>query len=163
MVGGFSGVPPFVLVGSVSIVSWPFFAGSLHVVVSLSRWLLLPRSVPCVAWAHLACQKLRSKWQFRELLSWHLRMHQVTHLLRRRGGYPEGFFLIWRMLLKFELQVRSSSERLRRGHYMSESSYERLSKVTMSTCDRLTSASNARLRSSSDRLPTRMGSKTVCA
>ena len=59
--GGFSGVPSFVLVRSVSLVSWPFFAGSLHVVVSLSRRLLLPRSVPCVAWAHLASQKLRSK------------------------------------------------------------------------------------------------------
>ena len=46
------------------------------------------------------------KGQFRESLSWHVRMHQVAHLLRRRGGYPEGFFLIWRMLLKFELQVR---------------------------------------------------------
>ena len=55
--GRFFRVPSFVPVGFVSLVSWPFFAGSLHVVVSLSRRLLLPRSVPCVAWAHLACQK----------------------------------------------------------------------------------------------------------
>ena len=38
--GRFFRVPSFVLVGSVSLVSWPFFAGSLHVVVSLSRRLL---------------------------------------------------------------------------------------------------------------------------
>ena len=92
LAGRFFRVPSFVLVGSVSLVSWPFFAGSLHVVVSLSRRLLLPRSVLCVAWAHLACQKLRSKGQFIVLLRLPFRMHQVTHLRRSRGGYAEGFF-----------------------------------------------------------------------
>ena len=91
--GRFFRVPSFVLVGSVSLVSWPFFAGSLHVVVSLSRRLLLPRSVPCVAWAHLAGQKLRSKGQFKVLLRLHFWMHQVTHLRRSRGGKPRRVLL----------------------------------------------------------------------
>ena len=47
---------------------------------------------------------------------------------------------------KFELQVRSSSERLRRGHRRSASSYERLTSMMTSSCDRLPFASGADLR-----------------
>ena len=47
------------------------------------------------------------------------------------------------MDLELEPQGRSSSERLRRGHQRSASSYERLARMMMSSCDRLPCASGA--------------------
>ena len=106
---------------------------------------------PVLPGAHLACQKLGS-------LSWHFWMHHVTHLATQKGSFKSG-----EMALKLELQVRSSSERLRRGHYMSESSYERLSKMMSSTCDRLPFASGTDFGVRPTGSETRMGSETVCA
>ena len=78
-------------------------------------------------------------------------MHEAV--LGRRPGraFPKHARLESRNLLKSELQERSQSEQLRSGQHVP--------RVMMSSHDRLTSASGARHRSSSDRLQTRMGSK----
>ena len=111
----FSGIFP--VSRSVPFPSFPAFlyAGSFQIVLSWSRWSLLPLSVPFVAWTRLTHTNSGQRGQFRVLPSWHFRIHHVVELRISRAGCLEGFFLIWRILLKFELQVRSSSERLRRG------------------------------------------------
>ena len=115
----FSGIPSFVLVGSVS----PCFLAVLTRGPSPRRRVAVT-SVASPAFCSLCClgsprlhRNSGQRGQFKVLLSLHFRMHQVTRSQKITGRLAQkGSFQYAEWTSSSSCRCGSSSERLRRGH-----------------------------------------------